>query len=85
MLFYIIIWIWNLKMKNMNRGCYFIFINIFLFKKKSCIDITGHDLLDINIMHLFIHILKLYCVVHATKTDFPLSHEKYNNKKTKKL
>lgn len=72
-------------MKNMNRGCYFIFINIFLFKKKSCIDITGHDLLDINIMHLFIHILKLYCVVLATKTDFPLSHEKYKKKKTKKI
>lgn len=33
---------------------FFIFINNFLFKKvKGLIDITGHDLLDIIIMHLF--------------------------------
>lgn len=67
-------------MKHMNRGCYFIFINIFLFKKKSCIDTTGHDLLDINIMHLFTPNFTLNSVLLATKTNFPLSNKKYKKK-----
>lgn len=40
---------------------FFIFINYLLFKTiKGPIDITGHDLLDIYVMHLFARKFKLY-------------------------
>lgn len=63
----------------MNKSV-FIFINIFLRKSKRLNDITGHNSLDINVMHLFILKFELYSVLLTTKIYFPLSH-----KKTKKV
>lgn len=39
----------------MNKGCFVIFINNLILKKKKkhLLDLTGHDLLDIIIVHLF--------------------------------
>ena len=65
---------------------FFIFINIFLIKKiKRLIDITGHGLLDIYIMHLFTSNFKLYSALLATKTDFPPFCKKYKKIRIKKL
>lgn len=59
----------------MNKGCFVIFINNLILKKKKkhLLDLTGHDLLDIIIVHLFTPKFKLYIVLLATKTHFPLS------------
>lgn len=41
-------------MKNMNKRCFFIYINNLLYKKfKHLADMTGHRLLDIYILYLF--------------------------------
>lgn len=41
-------------------------------------DITGHYLLDIYIIHLFTN-FKLKSVLPATKTNFLLFHKKYKH------
>lgn len=45
-----------------------------LKKIKCLIDISGHDVLDINTINLFTPNIKLHSVFLATKTNFPLSH-----------
>lgn len=52
----------------------------FIFPGDFCVPITGHDLLDINIMHLFTPNFTLNSVLLATKTNFPLSNKKYKKK-----
>lgn len=54
------------------------FINIFfqLKKIKRLFDITGHDLLDIYIMHLFTSNFKLSNALLANKTDPPFLRKK---------
>lgn len=49
----------------------------FIFKKKvkRLIDLNGHNLLVIDIMHLFTPSFKLYSVFLATKTNFLLFHK----------
>lgn len=50
-------------LKNMNkRWVFFLFIKILLKKITRLIDITGHDLLDIDTIHLFTPNFKLYSV-----------------------
>lgn len=73
----------NLKFENETyeqRMLFYFYKYFFYLKKKSCIDITGHDLLDINIMHLFTPNFTLNSVLLATKTNFPLSNKKYKKK-----
>lgn len=52
----------SIGLKNMNKNVFFIFITILLTKIKRLIDITGHDLLDIDTIHLFTPNLKLFRV-----------------------
>lgn len=56
----------------MNKiSVFFIFINYLLFKTiKGPIDITGYDLLDIYVMHLFTRKFKLYNELLAIQTNF---------------
>lgn len=53
-------------------NCIFIYNFLFL----SLIGKTEHDLLNINILHLFTSKFNIYDESLATKTDFQLSHKK---------
>lgn len=52
----------SIGLKNMNKNVFFIFITISLTKIKRLIDITGHDLLDIDTIHLFTPNFKVFSV-----------------------
>lgn len=56
-----------------------IFINMFFFKLKPLIDISGYHLLDVNTMHLFKRHSKRCLVLLGTKTDFQISQKIQNN------
>lgn len=52
----------SIGLKNMNKKCFFYIHNNFITKIKRLIDITGHDLLDIDTIHLFTPNFKVFSV-----------------------